>query len=70
MIASIDINQILQSIATIIAAIAAIVAALHANQAKNNTSTPNGETRNIGEVITDVAHVVEHDTTPPTTGAK
>ena len=70
MIATIDWNSLLQSIGTLIAAIAAIIAAMHSNQAKNNTTTPSGEQRNLGTVVSDVETVVDTLKTPPTTGAK
>lgn len=55
----VDVVGALQAFGTLIAAIAAIVSAFHANAAKNNTTTPNGEPKNVGALVTDVAHSVE-----------
>jgi hypothetical protein len=56
---AIDWNTVISNIGVIVGAIAAIIAAVHSRSASNNTATPNGEKRNLGEIVTDVAKVVE-----------
>jgi hypothetical protein len=55
---AVDWGAVLNSVAAIVAAVAAIIAAFHSNQASNNTTTPNGEKRTVGEIVTDVAKAI------------